>query len=256
MNISRKLILSFSMASFLVALVGYIDHQILKQTENKVDVIIDDIYPIINGLQDIRHYSQASLSSATETLLHTTMANSMPLEEHEKTHQLNKDNNLKNITLLRKATNNHLKLIQNNFPGEIERYEKIAEAAQKIEILTNKIIALDQDNATGDKIALFHQQLIQLNNEISSNIKAAIEKEQNELAEHHDYTEELLAHSLQKSIIITSIAIASLLLLWGFVNKKISRPLISLRNATIDISKGSFDTRVAINSNDEIYRKY
>lgn len=240
------------MASFLMAFVGYVDYQILKHTEDKVDIITEDIYPIIGALQEIRHYSHASLSSASGALMHAAMSTRMSPEEDANDHQRNTTNSAKNITALREATNKHLYLVQNSFPDELAQYEKIAETTQKIKTFINKALTINDKIPDDDRIILLHQQLIQLNDEINNRIEIAITHEQLELDEHHEQIEELVGLSLQKSMIVTGIAFIVLLLLWGFVNRKISRPLIRLRNATTSISKGSFDTRVEIDSNDEI----
>ena len=41
-------------------------------------------------------------------------------------------------------------------------------------------------------------------------------------------------------------------LLGLFISRSISRPVTELKNATLEISKGELDTRIAINSKDEI----
>lgn len=236
-----------------MAFVGYVDYRILKHTEDKVDIITEGIYPIVNALQEIRHYSQASISSATETLLHITMGDNIPTETHEKDHLRNKNDSIKNITALQEATKKHLYLIRNDyFLTELATHKGIADVTQKIETLINEIFTLDEDNTSADKIRLLHNQLIQLNSEIDRGIEVAIKHEQLELSEHHEQIEELVELSLQKTMIITGVAFLVLLLLSGFVNKNISRPLIRLRDATTNISKGSFDTRVNIASNDEV----
>ena len=99
-----------------MAFVGYVDYQILKHTEDKVDVITEDIYPIINTLQELRHYSQTSISNASATLMHAAMSARMDPKEDAKDHQRNTTDSLKNITALREITNKYFILIQNDFP--------------------------------------------------------------------------------------------------------------------------------------------
>ena len=252
MNLFRKLILTFSLASGLIAIASFAGHRLLVGTENKVDVITEEISPAINSLQDIRYYSQTVISGASEMLMHTIMAHSSPLSTHAEEFQQAKKQNAENIAALKLATQKHKEIIQKFFTNERGQSEKLSLLTQKLTTLSKDIANLDASHSSDAEVIALHDKINTLNSTVIAAVEETLAREIRELEQRHDDIESLLKISLTKNIITTLVLFLIIILLWLFVAKKISKPIAKLRRATIDISKGSFDTRVEIGSNDEI----
>lgn len=246
MNISKKLILSFSIASLLITLVSVFGHRLLTETEQKVDIITEDIQPIILGLEKIHHLCQALISHSFQRL----MTASMPQGDLDRLE--NKDKIQEKIRSLQTNRAHYLALIETEFPDEIAFFQQIDAVTQRIEALALEVTELDMTTLSSQEIVPFIERLNQLDEQTSSIIDSTIQHEVSELSEQHEQVEVLLALSLNKSIIAGLTSIFIIFLLWGFVIRKISRPLIALRDTTTVIGQGNFDTRVDIVSNDEI----
>lgn len=252
MKLSSKLVFSFSIAACLVALVGYVGHQLLAETEEKSDIITKQISPVVNALQDIRYYSQVTISDSSEMLMHAAMANNMEPSEHDKEFQRVKENIHKHISALQNAASKYHRLIQRHFPDELESGDEISDITQQISNLAKSILQIDNSNISNQKIILLHASLLKMNKGVADVVQRTVVHEQNELDDHHKNIESLLDLSLNKSVAATAVSFLIIIFLWGFVSKKVSRPLVALRNATAGISKRAFDTRIEVVSNDEI----
>ena len=251
MNISRKLILSFSLASGLIALSSYIGHHLQLNSETEVDLVMQEVTPIIYSLQNTRHFSQSITSNLSEMLMHANMDRAEPAETHAEQFQQAKEQLQENISKLDDLISYNDTTLQ-EFPLEADSINEIRTQSQSLKELALEVMSLRTEQASNSEVMTLLDKIIGVNNRMIAAIDKALDREMNELGESHVTMDDLLEISFQKSIIVTAISFLTIILLWIFVTKKISTPLSKLHCATIDVSKGKLEKKVDIITRDEI----
>ncbi|ETW92068.1 MAG: hypothetical protein ETSY2_54640, partial [Candidatus Entotheonella gemina] len=132
-------------------------------------------------------------------------------------------------------------IVQNILKVETKLYETELE-----------LINLESDEDTNQKLTSIQLKLEDIEEEFLSLIDLAIAAKLEEFKLGRDKAEWTAMRAKQINLILFLVALGSALLLGNLVSNTIMRPLLKLREAAQAIGAGELDTRVRIQSRDEI----
>ena len=254
MKIGQKLILGFIAIALLVGVVGTIAIKYDTQILFDVDQILLSNSKELKAATEISYYIQRINLKTKELLLDTTAQ---------------KPDRKKNA--IRAIENSTYKLEQFSLIWAdavklgiqlSEREEKRVKAAKAFENLktkidkliplVNKTVALQEEKGTEAARLFFTNEVEPLLRKAQIIAKDLEKRTREEITTETKEIRKSARNKAVISVISTVIGLLAVITIRYLINKTISRPIIKLKDATTKIGKGELETKIEIESNDEI----
>lgn len=143
-------------------------------------------------------------------------------------------------------------LVNKFFPDEKVRLPDLRIAGQRFNKISFELIDLKKENASETAFSQKHKEFEEAENDLQQTIDAALAAEYIEFAER-TATVGITIDSARKTIIFaSSLTIIRSILVGIYIAYTLTRPILQVKDAAIEIGKGKLETRVSIKSRDEV----
>src|SRR5659263_70088 len=243
MRILYKLTLGFLLISLLVVLQAYIGYNGANSIQQRYNEISDETLPVLENLHTIR-IEGLNIIDATNEILQTSPDNNNSIDQE-----------MKKIAEYSQISERSFEIYKNKviiyFPDEKKYIESIGADMQDIMRLSSELIYLKKQ---GDETQIkeIRLEFAKSKQEFITEIDIALEKEKEELKERTELTENDMEKLKTNSLIFGFFSIFIASTLSFFLSNRISNPIIKLKNTSYEIGKGNLDTKIEINTKDEI----
>ncbi len=249
MKISTKLILSFSLVSCLVFVVGYVSLSVAKNTQTQYTAVIEEHLPVIHMAKDVGFQGMRMLMTINELGFIHAESKSKELSQiyEEEVSELRERVIPPFLDTLQDYEIGMAKL----FPDEIGYVENIKKSSAEILSISNELLELYNQGIAGNKLLSVRATLEEAKNKFLQAIDDATHHEHVELQKKQS----LVAQTIESGFVkvnIASVVVFSLGMFFSLlISRLLSKPICALANAATEIGKGHLDTKVKINSSDE-----
>jgi len=243
MRLLYKITLGFLLISLLVGIQAYIGYNGANSIQQRYNEVSDETLPVLVNLNTIR-IEGLNIIDATNEIIQTSPDNNNSIDQ-----EINK------IAEYSQIFERSFEIYENKvniyFPGEKEYIERIGADMQDIMRLSSELIYLKK-KGNKSQIKEIRLEFAKSKQEFITMIDLALENENDELKKRTELTEHDMEKLKINSLIFGLISFFSSLILSLFLSHHISNPIVKLKNASYEIGKGNFDTKIEINTNDEI----
>ncbi len=260
MKIGQKLILGFMVISLLVGIVGVISIlQGLDIKEELEEIVLSNLREV-ERTTEIAYHIQRVKSNIRELFLET-LENDKKEQKHAfKAVTISISVIEQSLSIWEDAIKQAIRLAEEKEEEEeIKEERKELEEFGKIKIklgvfidLVNKLLRKWEINGYEAVKELFKESVEPLSRQIQETIKKLEEHAEKEIVVEAEEIRKSINSNNQISIILTSVGFLLSVILGLLISRSLSRPILSLKDATINIGEGNQETKIEIKSNDEI----
>ena len=254
MKIGQKLILGFIAIALLVGAVGSFAIKYDTQILFDVDQILLSNSKELKAASEISYHIQRINSKIRELLL-DTVARTTKAKNQAKIAIEKSTYTLEQFSLIWKdAAKLGIQLS--------EREEKRVRATKAFENLkakidgfiplVNKTVALQEEKGNEAALLFFRNDLEPLLYKAQIIAKDLEKQTRDERISQTEHIRKSAWNKAMVSVIATAVGLLAVIIVRYLINKTISNPIIKLKDAITKIGKGEFETKIEINSNDEI----
>ncbi len=143
-------------------------------------------------------------------------------------------------------------LVNKYFSQERDLLENIKSSGGRLKKISAELIALKEQNASGSIVLEKWEEFEEAQQEFLKATNDAITYEDRKFAERKQGVEHAIATSVKNILIAGLLTFIIAIVLGVNISKSISKPIIKLKNAAVELGKGKLDTRVDIKSSDEV----
>ena len=252
MRIGQKITIGFLAVVAIFVIFGYSIYLNEKSIEAVTTNFSDEIIIELNTLQELKSSSLRVLSSTMEIVLIMNERNFM-----EQQQQIENELEIEEKEILQGIKNfeNAFDILNDltiGDPFEVDNTINIKKEWNVFLSLSEKLIVAKERGISGSEILELKEKLEEAETNLLKSINGALEHEFNEVI-------------AQGTIIDSSFSINFQIILWGIlsiviasiiiglsISNSISKPITKLKTIANDLNKGLFDTKIVIESNDEI----
>ena len=247
MKIIYKLTLGYLIVSLLVVFVAYFGIISVNHINSAYNEISEQTLPILDTIEEVEAEGQNIISLTNKVILITGtegLGSKSAKEEIDqlKTHRIKFD----------EAISEYEELADKYFPEENVLVENIKNSSTKIEIISDELIALEQQGASEEKILENWKEFQLAEKAFRKAINETFQHETLEVNERNENIQYAISTSLRNILFLSLLTFAVAMLMGFFISRNISKPINILKNAALDIGNGKFDTRVDIKYGDEV----
>ncbi|MGB7440178.1 MAG: response regulator [Coleofasciculaceae cyanobacterium] len=255
MELKTKFISGFLGVASLVAVLGFINIQTGKNVNKQFNTITERTAPELIALDQIK---SASLRMMAETysyaVIQSEATNSDQVTKVEKEledEQEEKEDDFKEATEDLEAGLEKLEILAEG-QSRKDIYNQLIQGKSKLEKIGQEILALKTQGIQGDEIIIKRQEFEKVEEEflkvidkaLNSNLEALEIKNAN--ANRSATYSQAINLAAVVAVIIISITLGLILA------EKITKPIITIKDAAVAIGGGKFNTKVQIKTNDEL----
>lgn len=233
LTIHRKLIISFSIATVLIALSGGISYFYMTQIEATREALDNEILPATLMLGKMKYSVSEIFSSADE---YVYIPNDADREEES---QFIKEESVKLPILLE----DYFNIVNTQDPIEIATAHDFEERVSEF-IFTTEAFVETSYNGDEDRLLLYHGLLEEEKNNVVSIIDSQLDMKQQELDEGHLQVRALQDLALQITIVLSVCFLALTLIIGYLIHRSIAIRLFKLKEAVMKIGRGMFDIEI------------
>ncbi len=254
MKLKDKLILAFLYIASLGGIIGVFHIQTTKTLTGQIDRITEKTIPELLELERTKISALRLLSEAYSSALIIGES------------QENKDSSLRDRAeaveeeeeeewqeALRELKKSLYKLERfSSDPENKKMYREMLNVQKRMEKVARDIIELKESNINGKEIIIKQEELELIEGEFLKAIDFLIRKELQQLATETKSAENSAKDSFRYNLISTLTLIVLSIFIGKVLADLIATPILKLKKAAIEIGNGNLDTRVFLNSADEI----
>ncbi len=254
MKISHKLILGFIAIALLVGVVGTFAIKYDTQILFDVDQILLSNSKELKAASEISYYIQRINSKLRELLLDTA-AQSSEAKKQARTAIEKSTYKLEQFGLIWKdAAKLGIQLSEREEKRvrATKAFEKLKAKIDDFIPLVNKTVELQEEKGNEVALLFFRSDLEPLLHKAQIIAKHLEKNTRDEIISQTEHIRKSAWNKAVVSVIATAIGLLAVIIVRYLINKKISNPIIKLKDAITKIGKGEFETKIEIKSNDEI----
>ena len=154
--------------------------------------------------------------------------------------------------LFEKSFKDYEILVNKFFPGEREYLENIRTSSQNITRLSSELIYLKEQGNKELEIQEKQLELKKFQTEFLNHVDYALAKENKGLEERKENANDIIKTILFNSMLIGYISLVVSILIGLYISNRLHTTIAKLKDATNEIGRGNLDTRIDINTKDEI----
>jgi signal transduction histidine kinase len=242
MKIRTKIILAFLLIALISGTTGYVNLINTDRISKRFDELHYQVVPTFSALKDTR---LAAVNVAAST-------KEFSLAEDVSAQAVQRRLIEQGKSQLSAAIRNYDQLVTTFFPEERNVRDGIIAKSAQFKAASDKLVGVKLDKGTSADILSAQASLDASGSELLKAIDAALDIEQIKIKESEGIFASVLDNTiyLTLGIIIASVSVA-LIIGWS-IYRSISKPIIDLKGATHEISRGNFDVETGIRRSDEI----
>ncbi len=248
MKLINKLTLGHLIVSLLVIAVAFAGISTINHINVAFNEVAEQTIPVIKAVEDAR---TAGLKIAVYTSEfafispeNRTIRIAIEVEEKELVGLAIKQYDA--------AILQYEELVNEHFPEERDLLENIKSRGGRLKNLNAEVIALKEQDASGSIVLEKWEEFEEVQQEFLKATDDAITHEDREFAERKQGVEHAIVTSVKNILIAGLLTFIIAIALGVNISNSISKPVIKLKNAAVELGKGELDTRVDIKSSDEV----
>ncbi|MCA1990647.1 MAG: response regulator [Coleofasciculus sp. S288] len=237
----------------LVAILGVINIQTRKDVNNKFNKITEKTAPELIALEQIKVASLRMMTEASSYALiqaesertSNTLNLSTDDDKEEESEEFEEAKEELDKWL------NKIKILADTSEKK-EIHEKLNQGKIKLDQIGKALIELKQQGIRGNKVLLNRQEFEEAEEEFIEVIDRAIEINLEALEDENEKANTSAKYSVIINLTAILAVIGISISLGLILAEKITQPIIKLKDAATKIGQGDFDTRVDVNTQDEL----
>ena len=206
----------------------------------------DQTIPAIEALKDVK-FASARIEIKTYEIINSISGNIYDNKSNYKYNELELE-----IELYNNSFNNYKLLIVNFFPEETIFVEKIENSGEKLIRESHNLIKLREQYVDESEIKKKYEIYEDLEKELSDVIDAALAHKENEYIVRNSLVENSIANAQTIIIALGINSFFASIILGVLISSQILRPINRINDAISEVSRGKLDTKIKIESDDEI----
>ncbi|MCE8428213.1 MAG: PAS domain S-box protein [Candidatus Methanoperedens sp.] len=247
MKLIYKLTIGYLIVSLLVGVVAYFGFISVNHINSAYNEISEKSLPVLDTIEEVEAEGQNIISSTNKVVLITDTEGNDSKSAKEEIDQL-KAERIK----FDEAISEYDALVNKYFPQETVFLENIKNSSTKIEIISDELIASEKQGDSREKILEKWKEFQLAEKEFRKAINQTFQHETIEINEKKEILQDTISTGLKNLVYISLLTVAFSIVMGFFISRNISKPINTLKNAALDIEKGSFETRVDIKYGDEV----
>src|SRR4030067_1335907 len=246
MKIKHILIVSFLVISMLAGIIAYYGIESNNSIRRAHGLTNDQTIPAIEALKDVK-FASARIEIKTYEIINSISGNIYDNKSNYKYNELELE-----IELYNNSFNNYKLLIVNFFPEETIFVEKIENSGEKLIRESHNLIKLREQYVDESEIKKKYEIYEDLEKELSDVIDAALAHKENEYIVRNSLVENSIANAQTIIIALGINSFFASIILGVLISSQILRPINRINDAISEVSRGKLDTKIKIESDDEI----
>lgn len=252
MKISLKLILGYCIIASLVFVVSFVSVAMVRDTEAIYDEVATDVLPTTMLIKDVRYLALRIIMSTNELGLIYAEQREFGEDFKELYAEEREELDEEVIEPYEQTIETYIELVRTEFPEELEEAEEIYHLGEKILKQSLNLINQQEEGLSGHDILELKEELEEVEEEFLETTDEALAQELAELKEHTTGLSTNIKAGISNIQLTSVLTFAAAILLGVLLSRQLSSPIRALANASDAIAKGHLDTRVDVNSSDEI----
>ena len=254
MKLKNKLILAFFAIASLGGIIGFFQIQTTKNVTRKLNKITEQTIPELLELERIKIHSLRLIAEAYSAALilgeyQEKNVDSFLLEQAKKA-KIGEEEWQKAAKELEKSLKKLAKISNN--PEKKRIYREMLDIQIRMENVAREIVKLKKLDIEGREIIIKQKKFKAIEKEFLAKLAYLISKELQELKLDKQKAENSAIESFRVNLISTLTLILLSIFIGKILAERVVTPILKLKKAAADIGKGNLDTRVKLNSTDEI----
>ncbi len=252
MKISFKLILGYCFIASLVFVVSFVSISLARNTQEKYTEVVDLSFQVVDQLDDLNYLGLRIIMSTNELGLIFAEQRAFGGEFKELYEEEHKELDEEVLAPFDQALEKYEQFLAQHFPEEIYHAVEIREAGEQIKQISLKLISQQESGISGQEILQIKDDLEEAEEVFLEAVEKALEHEVEELDENKEELASIIANGIADIKISSLLTFAFALLLGIIISRHLTKPIRVLAEATQAVAKGRLETRVDVDSKDEI----
>ena len=244
MKIVYKLIMGFLVISILMGFLVYNGYNGAISIKNQYDRVADETLPVFENQNTIKFLVIQIIHDTQEII-------ALPSED-----KINSNKKKQEIVqaklILEKSFEEYEILVNTFFPDEAEILQNIRTNSDDIMGLSSEMIYLKEQGNNELEIQEKELELEKHEKEFLNIVDIALEQERDELNERRENVNDTIKRILFGSLLVGIFSFGVAISIGLYISHSLHTTISKLTNATHEISNGNLDTKIDINSKDEI----
>jgi len=246
MKLINKLTIGHLTVSLFVMAVAFVGINTINQINVAFNEVAERTLPVIEAVEDVRVAGLKIVSCTSEFGFVVAESNITAMDCPEKEHVISGKKQYD------EAIFRYEELVNKYFPDEKDYLENIKINGERLKNISDALIALEEQGATGAIVLEKWEEFEVVQQEFAKAVNNATAHEDREFAERKQNVEHAIATSVKNILIAGLLTFIIAIALGANISKSISKPILKLKNAAVELGKGKLDTRVEIKSRDEV----
>jgi len=248
LKLINKLTLGHLTVGLLVIVVALVGINAINSINFEFNEISTETLPTIKALEDTRAAGLRIVVSTSEfvSVKAESGLNETGIGVVEKEHVIS------GIKQYDEAISRYEYHVNKFFPGEKDILANIKNSGKKLQNASNELIVLKEQGASWPIVLEKQDEFEAAEQDFLKAVNDAIANEDKEVAERKQAVNLAIATSVKNILIAGLLAFITAIALGVIISKSISKPILELKKAAIDLGKGKLDTRVDIKNKDEV----
>lgn len=256
MRIKTKFISGFLGIASLVAALGFINIQAQRNVNQRFEDIAEKQAPELRLLDELK---SASFKALAESYSHALIESELDRLEEEvelgldiNENQGEEEEEFKEAIEDMEKALAELQELAKAWGIEFNYYQELEETSLKIEEFGLKLIQVKLENSKVSELLEYREEFEEVEEEFVEIIDIAIKENSKLLTAAREEARNAAATAVFLNTSIVLLVTAISIILGLILAEKITRPILSLKDAAIKIGEGKFDTKVDIKTGDEL----
>ncbi len=240
------------MIACLVLVVSFVSISMVRDTQSQFNEMADHILPEIELIRNVRYLALRIVTSTNELGLIYAEQRVYGDEFGELYEEEREELDEEIIRPFEQASDELEKFVQKYFPDESDEVMEILELGEQIKQGSLDLISRKEAGVTGLEILEIKQELEEVEEAFLEAIDEALEHETEEMDERNEALSSTITSGIKDIQFTGLVTLAVAILLGILIARHLAKPIRALAMASDAIGKGRLDTRVAVETGDEI----
>ncbi|VVB87199.1 Methanogenesis regulatory histidine kinase FilI [uncultured archaeon] len=247
MKIFYQLTLGFLLVSLLVGVVAYFGITTTDSISNAYNPVGVRIIPTINALDDLKFAGLRIVSSTHETITVLSENKTGGTQSEIESNQITSGTKDYYTSFKRYEA-----LVNGYEPDEKQFLENISLAGEKLQKTSSELIELKKQGVSGEEIEGKSNEFEDAELGFLAAVDDALVNENNEFAKKKENLAYAITYGKNITLIISAWTFILAIIIGAYISNSLSKPIVRLKAASVEIGKGNLDTTTDIRSGNEI----
>ncbi len=255
MKIRNKITLGYVAVALLVGIVGVVASVLMEAIEEKFDEVSYEMLPVIEALEQLQVRGlQVTNAAMNYGLIATEIRNLPPglVDAERQQEVLEEELEELGIEPYEKALQRFEELAAEHAPEYDDFLVEIRRLGNELLQQRDQFIKMKQQGVTGEAMFEAEEVMEQRVTAFLESLDHTLEHEKEEADELHEELEETIEDAIKAFLTTAAATFVGSIFLGLLIARTLSSPIMRLTKATAEIAKTKFDTRVDVQSSDEV----